>query len=77
MKVSHERTLTMKLFRTAGELADKALNRLVGTTTASAGCPPDPFYRCVINGVCSSMHSKEYCSTSGSCVTTCRHVGCC
>jgi hypothetical protein len=67
----------MSLIKSVNSFADKALNRLVGSTTASAGCPPDSWNRCVVNGVCSSGHSKERCSTNGACVVTCTHIGCC
>lgn len=63
----------MKLFST---LADRALDRLVGKTTAKAGCAPDPWTRCVASGVCSG-HSKQNCYYRPDCTVSCSHVGCC
>ncbi|MFD0558086.1 hypothetical protein FB566_3379 [Stackebrandtia endophytica] len=58
-------------------LADRVLDRLLATTTATAGCAPDPWTRCVVNGVCSGGHEKQNCYFRPDCTVSCSSAGCC
>jgi hypothetical protein len=69
----------MKLVSLLHSTTGKVLDRLVGSATAYAACPPDGYYRCVVNGVCGSPgHERQYCYTRPDCSgVTCRSSGCC
>ncbi|MEV0648474.1 hypothetical protein AB0I28_24740 [Phytomonospora sp. NPDC050363] len=66
----------MKLVKLATE---KVLDKLVGKVDAYAACPPDTYYRCVVNGICGSPgHERQRCWTKPDCSgITCASSGCC
>lgn len=68
----------MKLVKLVNATTEKVLNRLVGEATANAACPPDPYTKCIISGVCPGLHTKLSCRTPGNCGNdVCTYVGCC
>ena len=69
----------MKLVALVHSATDKVLNTLVGKADAYASCPPDGYYKCVVNGICGSPgHEHKYCYTKPDCSgVVCRSAGCC
>lgn len=68
----------MKLVEFVNAATEKVLNRLVGEAKATAACPPDYTYPCIISGVCTGNHARQRCWTKPDCSgRVCVHTGCC
>ncbi|GAA4915102.1 hypothetical protein LX16_4239 [Stackebrandtia albiflava] len=69
----------MTLVNRIHRVADKALSKLVGESTAKAACAPYWHYYCSYNpAICSGGHVRYRKYIMGTCDTCCvEYVGCC
>lgn|GEM_PF-6462649 len=68
----------MKIIGRINHLADKALAKLTGESTASAACSPFWETYCVASGVCAGGHAKYRRYLQTDCTYCCQeYVGCC